>query len=91
MDGPDRVFTGDREYDVRGITTVRVNREGKVTMHEDRIVEKGEFSGRSRELVESADEADGGAYDEKREAQMDEEDEDDKRATNSPPRCFTTR
>ena len=30
VEGADRTFSGYREYDVRGITTVRVNREGKV-------------------------------------------------------------
>lgn len=43
VEGTDRKFSGDREYDVRGITTVRVNQQGKVVMHSDRIVEKGEF------------------------------------------------
>jgi hypothetical protein len=43
VEGADRTYSGDREYDVRGITTVRVNREGKVVMHSDRIVEKGEY------------------------------------------------
>ena len=42
VDDSARAFTGEREYCVRGITTVRVNREGKITRHEDRIVEKGE-------------------------------------------------
>ena len=51
------------------------NREGKVVMHSDRIVEKGEYLPGASESWSSSDEADGGAYDEKREAQMDEEDE----------------
>ena len=75
VEGADRRVTGDREYDVRGITTIRVNREGKVVMHSDRIVEKGEYLPGASESWSSSDEADGGAYDEKREAQMDEEDE----------------
>ena len=44
-------------------------------MHSDRIVEKGEYLPGASESWSSSDEADGGAYDEKREAQMDEEDE----------------
>ena len=67
VEGADRTFSGDREYDVRGITTVRVNREGKVVMHSDRIVEKGEYLPGASESWSSADEADGGAYDEKEE------------------------
>ena len=45
VEGVDRTWTGTREYSVRGITTVRVNSRGKVVMHEDRIVEKGEGLG----------------------------------------------
>lgn len=45
VEGTDRVYSGNREYDVRGITTIRVNQTGKVTMHTDRIVEKGEYLG----------------------------------------------
>ena len=70
-----------------GITTVRVNQLGKVTMHEDRVVEKGEFSDIALSSVdESADEI-GGSRDARRRAGGagarafgGEEDEDDKQA-----------
>ena len=42
VEGVDRVWTGAREYSVKGITTVRVNALGKIVMHEDKIVEKDE-------------------------------------------------
>ena len=87
VDGPDRVFTGEREYSVRGITTVRVNQLGKVTMHEDRVVEKGEFSDIALSSVdESADEIgvratrDEGGRAGARAFGGGEEDEDDKQA-----------
>jgi hypothetical protein len=67
VEGADRAFSGDREYDVRGITTVRVNREGKVVMHSDRIVEKGEYLPGASESWSSSDEADGTLNDEKEE------------------------
>jgi len=67
VEGADRAFSGDREYDVRGITTVRVNREGKVVMHSDRIVEKGEYLPGASESWSSSDEADGKLNDEKEE------------------------
>lgn len=67
VEGADRTFSGDREYDVRGITTVRVNREGKVVMHSDRIVEKGEYLPGASESWSSSDEADGTLNDEKEE------------------------
>ena len=67
VEGVDRAFSGDREYDVRGITTVRVNREGKVVMHSDRIVEKGEYLPGASESWSSSDEADGTLNDEKEE------------------------
>ena len=38
-----RSFTGDREYAVRGITTIKVNAAGLVTSHEDLLVAKGEY------------------------------------------------
>lgn len=67
VEGADRTYSGDREYDVRGITTVRVNREGKVVMHSDRIVEKGEYLPGASESWSSSDEADGTLNDEKEE------------------------
>jgi len=38
-----RTFTGNREYAVRGITTIKVNAAGLVTSHEDVLVAKGEY------------------------------------------------
>ena len=100
VDGPDRVFTGEREYSVRGITTVRVNQLGKVTMHEDRVVEKGEFSDIALSSVdESADEI-GGSRDARRRRAGRAPGRlvagrrtrtTNRRETNSRRRCFTTR
>lgn len=68
VDGPDRVYTGEREYNVRGITTVRVNQLGKVTMHEDRVVEKGEYSDVGLSSVDEGADEIGGSGDARRKA-----------------------
>ena len=74
MEGADRRFAGDREYDVRGITTIRVNQLGKVIAHFDRIVEKGEYlPGASEVTYSSGDDFFGEDRDEKKENRTEKE------------------